>query len=107
MSEQAKKTRILFVDDEPQVLKLLQLMLRPISAEWEVVCADSGEAALKVMEASSFDIVVSDMRMPGMNGAQLLNEIMKRHPSTLRIILSGYADQEIVLKCVSAPRISI
>ncbi len=102
MSVQQNKSRVLFVDDEPQVLKLLQIMLKPMSSEWDMVFVDSGEQALKVFAQCPFDVVVSDMRMPGINGAQLLNEVMRRHPETIRLILSGYADEDLVMKCVGA-----
>lgn len=97
------RVRLLFVDDEPQVLRLLQLAFRAMSEQWEMAFVGSGEQALELMAAQGpFDIVVSDMRMPGMSGAQLLNEVMKRTPQTARIILSGYADQDQVLRCVGA-----
>lgn len=100
--ENAGKTRILFVDDEPQVLKMLQLTLRSISDDWEMMFVESGAAALEILTQTPVDVVVSDMRMPGMSGAELLNEVMKRQPQTVRIILSGYADEEMVMKCVGA-----
>jgi HD-like signal output (HDOD) protein len=93
--------RILFVDDEPMILELLKLTLAPMSCEWDMAFAPSGETALTLMDKRPYDIVVSDMRMPGMSGAQLLNEVMKRHPATVRIIFSGYAEQEQVMKCIS------
>ena len=96
------KTRILFVDDEEMILDLLKLSLASMRHEWEMRFVDSGEAALALIKDQPFDIVVSDMRMPRMSGAQLLNEVMKRFPATIRIILSGYAEQEQVLKCVGA-----
>lgn len=102
MSVQKNKSRVLFVDDEPQVLKLLQIMLKPMSSEWDMVFAESGEQALKLFAQCPFDVVVSDMRMPGINGAQLLNEVMRRHPETVRLILSGYADEDLVMQCVGA-----
>lgn len=101
MTEGSGKPRILFVDDEPQLLRMLRLMLLRIP-EWDASFVESGEAALALMDHNQFDVVVSDMRMPGMNGAQLLNETMKRFPQSFRIILSGYADQEIVFRCVGA-----
>ena len=94
--------RILFVDDEALILGGLQRMLRGMRAEWEMVFAESGAKALELMEQSPFDVVVSDMRMPGMNGAALLAEVMKRFPKTIRLILSGHADQELILKCVGS-----
>ena len=87
------KMRLIFVDDEPAVLRMLQAMLRPMGNEWEMAFAENGELALQTMAQRPVDVVVSDMRMAGMNGAQLLNEVMKRHPRTVRIILSGYADE--------------
>jgi HD-like signal output (HDOD) protein len=96
------KTRVLFVDDEPLVLQGLQRMLRPLRAEWDMEFVESGPKALERVAQAPFDVVVSDMRMPGMNGAQLLNEVMKRHPSTIRLILSGHADQDLIMKCVGS-----
>ena len=92
--------RILFVDDEPLVLEGLQRMLFGMRHEWDMRFAGSGGEALRLMAKSPADVVVSDMRMPQMNGAQLLNEIMRLHPRTIRFILSGYADQEMILQCV-------
>jgi HD-like signal output (HDOD) protein len=96
------KTRILFVDDEELALRGLSRLLYPMRNEWEIEFLDSGEKALKRMEVAPFDVIISDMRMPGMNGAELLNEVMKRYPKTVRLILSGYADRELILKCVGS-----
>lgn len=92
--------KILFVDDEPLVLEGLQRMLRPMRHEWEMSFAESGAAALELMAATPRDVVVSDMRMPGMDGAQLLAEVTRLHPRTVRLVLSGYADQELIMKSV-------
>jgi HD-like signal output (HDOD) protein/CheY-like chemotaxis protein len=92
--------RILFVDDEQNILDGLQRMLRPMRHEWEMDFAVGGEKALETLSTRPFDVVVSDMRMPGINGAQLLDEVMKRYPETVRIILSGYSDHELILKSV-------
>ena len=94
--------RILFVDDEPLILQGLQRMLRGLRREWTMEFAESGEKALSLMEKAHFDVVVSDMRMPGMNGAQLLTEVMRLQPRTVRIILSGHADKELILQCMGA-----
>lgn len=96
------KKRILFVDDELLVLEGLQRMLRSMRAEWEMVFIDTGSKALELMAQTQFDVVVSDMRMPGMNGAELLAEVLKRYPKTVRLILSGHADRDLVLKCVGS-----
>jgi CheY-like chemotaxis protein len=92
--------RILFVDDEPKVLAWLERMLRSMRHEWEMEFAKSGPEALEALAARPFDVVVSDMRMPGMNGTQLLAEVMQRHPQVVRIILSGNADHETGMKSV-------
>ena len=95
------KSRILFVDDERSVLEGLQRMLRCFRREWDMYFALSGEQALTIMEANPIDIIVTDMRMPGMNGAQLLTEVMQRHPSIIRIVLSGHADSALIVESVS------
>lgn len=94
--------RVLFVDDEAMVLQGLQRMLRPMRSEWEMEFVESGAIALERLAAAPADVVVSDMRMPGMNGAQLLTEVMRRFPKTVRIILSGHADHDLVLKAVGS-----
>ena len=74
------KRRILFVDDEPMVLKGLQRTLRKMRAEWDMSFVTSAAHALELMAEKPFDAIVADMRMPGMDGAQLLNEVKDRHP---------------------------
>ncbi len=96
------KMRVLFVDDEPNVLKGLQRSLRPMRHEWDMVFVPSGREALEVLAEQPFHAIVSDMRMPEMDGAQLLNEVLKRHPEVIRIILSGYSDKEMIMRAVGA-----
>jgi HD-like signal output (HDOD) protein/ActR/RegA family two-component response regulator len=91
---------LLFVDDEPMVLQGLQRQLRPMHKEWDMNFTDGGVKALEFMAAHQVDIVISDMMMPGMDGSQLLTEVVKRHPQTVRIILSGHAEREAVLRLV-------
>jgi len=93
--------RILFVDDEPLVLKGLERSLRSLRKEWEMVFAVGAQEALEALTRADFDIVVTDMKMPGMDGAQLLEEVRKRSPKSLRMILSGQADRETVFRCVN------
>lgn len=83
------RPRILFVDDEPLVLQGLQRMLRPLSREWDMAFVESGAKAINAMEEKPFNVVVSDMRMPGMNGAQLLASVAASYPMTVRIILNS------------------
>jgi HD-like signal output (HDOD) protein/ActR/RegA family two-component response regulator len=93
--------RILFVDDEPMVLTGLKRSLRIMRAEWEMVFAAGGDEALAAMDRQTFDIIVTDMRMPGMDGAQLLEEVQKRSPHTLRMVLSGQSDRETIMRSVN------
>jgi HD-like signal output (HDOD) protein/CheY-like chemotaxis protein len=97
-----KRRRILFVDDEVRVLEGIQRMLRPMRNEWEVLIAEGGAKALEVLSRETVDVVVSDMRMPGMDGAELLQQVMSRHPNVVRIILSGQADRDSILRSLSA-----
>ncbi|HZT41908.1 MAG TPA: response regulator [Chthonomonadaceae bacterium] len=92
--------KILFVDDEPNVLDGLRRLLHPMRHEWQIAFATGGAEALEILAREPFDVIVSDMRMPGMNGVELLTEVMKRHPHMVRIMLSGYADQEDLLRSV-------
>ncbi|MCG8616216.1 MAG: response regulator [Desulfobacterales bacterium] len=96
------KQRILFVDDEPNILKGLQRSLRPLRKVWEMAFVDSGAAALDMLESNEFHVIISDMRMPEMDGAQLLRKVQKRWPTMVRIILSGHSDQELIMKSVKS-----
>jgi len=87
--------RILFVDDETKVLDGFRRMLYANRSCWDMHFAASGEAALQACEASSFDVVISDLRMPGMDGATLLGYIRDRFPGAARVILSGYSESDI------------
>ncbi len=89
---------ILFVDDEAKVLQGIQRLLYAYRKEWNLIFADNGARALEILDETPVDIVVTDMLMPGMDGAQLLNEVRRRHPQIMRIILSGHSDQEAILK---------
>ena len=99
MSDKSK-IRVLFVDDEPMVLKGLQRSLRKMRNEWEMVFTSSSKEALEIMDSGSFDVIVSDLRMPEMDGTQLLAEVKGKHPEVVRVILSGQVEQEATLKSV-------
>jgi HD-like signal output (HDOD) protein len=91
---------VLFVEDEPEMLERLQRMLRPQQGRWEMQFAGSGEEALRVMEAGAIEVVVTDMRMPGMDGAQLLEQVRDRFPGVVRIVLSAHHDMPSTLRAV-------
>lgn len=88
------KTRVMFVDDEPAILSGLRNLLYKERHRWEMTFFDAAEVALEAQRTQAYDIVISDMRMPGMDGAALLTAIMNESPSTRRILLSGYSDPE-------------
>lgn len=97
-----QRIRVLFVDDDPNVLNLLQATIGALRKEWDGTVAASGDEALRLMAAKPYEVVVSDMRMPGMSGCELLNRIMRDYPGTARIIMSGFADEETVIASVGA-----
>ena len=90
--------RILFVDDEVNILKALQRSLRGKRTEWEMVFEQSGQAALDRLETESFDVIVSDMRMPELDGPALMKQVRHQYPAMGRIILSGYSDDETMVR---------
>jgi putative nucleotidyltransferase with HDIG domain len=94
------KRQILFVDDEPMVLKGLQRTLRKMRQDWDMTFASSGQEALDVLGKKPIDVIVSDLRMPEMDGGRLLAEVKRQHPNVVRIILSGQLDQEMTLRSV-------
>ncbi len=98
----APAKRVLFVDDEDALLDLYRIAFEKEQKEWDVEFAQDAPEALEMMDTEPFDVVVTDMRMPQMSGAELVVEVMKRHPKTSRLILSGYADQEQVARCIGA-----
>jgi len=91
-------TRLLFVDDEPHVLEGLRRMMRRVRDQWDVRTAVSGQEALAIMAEWPADVVVSDMRMPHMNGVELLNRIAAEYPEAVRLILSGHTDREVIMQ---------
>lgn len=88
--------RILFVDDEQNILDGIQRAL--FDSDWYIETAISGQQALACFEEEPFDVIVSDMRMPGMDGEELLGEIEANYPDTVRVVLSGQADQAAALR---------
>ena len=90
------KKRLLFVDDDPNLLMGLKRSLHSMQEQWEMEFADSGAAALGLLDRP-FDVVASDMRMPGMTGLELLNNVQERFPQTVRILLSGQSDRQAIL----------
>jgi len=96
------KKRILFVDDDPAILAGIQNLLYKDRRRWDMVFALGGQLGLDEIHKAPFDIVVSDMRMPDVDGATLLNLVKDEFPSTVRIMLSGHADREAIVRALPA-----
>lgn len=90
--------RALFVDDDPAVLGGLKRMLRGIRGEIASDFVDNGPDALTRMESNGYDVVITDIRMPGMSGIEVLEAVSAEHPDMARIILSGYSDRADTLR---------
>jgi type II secretory ATPase GspE/PulE/Tfp pilus assembly ATPase PilB-like protein/DNA-binding NarL/FixJ family response regulator len=91
--------RLLIVDDEPGVLNALKRVFH--QENYEVVTATSGEQGLHLLSESTTHLVISDFRMPGMNGAQFLRTVRDRSPETIRIMLTGHADSDAVMGAIN------
>lgn len=93
---------ILFVDDEPQVRNALKRSLHQFRNQWQLHFCGSGQEALDILAKQSIDIIITDMKMPVMDGATLLNRVQEISPNTTRIMLTGNADAEVILKSVQS-----
>jgi two-component system probable response regulator PhcQ len=91
--------RVLAVDDEAYVLRALQRELR--SHPFDLVTESDPAVALERVRQEEFDLVISDCRMPGIDGVRLLTEVRRRHPHTVRIMLSGHADMQDLLLSIN------
>ena len=98
-SPSQRKRRILIVDDEEKIIAALRRLLR--REGYDLVTANSGAEALTLLEADPVPLVISDYRMPGMTGVELLREVRERWPSTLRIILSGYSEVSTIIAAIN------
>lgn len=102
-SEDVSKATLLCVDDEQNILAALKRLFRPQG--YKVLVADGGEAGLNLLAQESVDLIISDMRMPGMNGAEFLEHAAQRWPDTVRILLTGYADLQSTVAAVNQGKI--
>ncbi len=92
---------VLLVDDEERVIQGLKRQLRPLRKEWTTVTAVGGKAALEVLEHTKVDVIISDMRMPGMDGAELLARCQQLYPSMIRMVLSGQMEEDAALRSIA------
>lgn len=92
---------VLFVDDERLVLDGLENMLFDYMDDWEMEFVESGAEALEFLEYNPVDVIVTDMRMPGMDGSELLAKVKERHPRIVRVVLSGHAELDAAMRAIS------
>ena len=92
--------RVLFVDDEQRVLDGLRDMLRKHRKKWDMHFALGGQEGIRALDAGGVDVLVTDMRMPGVDGVALLRHAHQHHPSVVRFILSGFAEAEARMRAV-------
>lgn len=100
---ETKPARLLFVDDENNILKSLRRLFR--GGDYQIHLASSGLEGLQVLEQQEIDLVISDMRMPQMDGVQFLQQVAERWPEIVRILLTGFADMESTIAAVNQGRI--
>lgn len=93
-------THILFVDDEPNILDGLRRVLRREERNLRMYLATSGVQALELLKLYPIDVLVTDMRMPGMNGAELLSGVMRENPGVVRFVLSGQSEEQFLLESI-------
>ena len=98
-----KTVNLLFVDDEPNVLKALKRLFR--NTDFNIHLAESGQAGLTILQQQPIDLIISDMRMPQMDGAEFLAQAAQQWPETVRILLTGYADIESTIAAVNKGKI--
>ena len=89
---------VLFVDDEANILAAIRRSFRGLGPR--ILLANGGAEGLQVLERESVDIVISDMRMPGMDGAQFLEQVATRWPTTVRVLMTGFADSASTIAAI-------
>jgi response regulator RpfG family c-di-GMP phosphodiesterase len=99
----AQRPKILLVDDEKSILDSLYRFCR--QRKWEAFRASDGAEALKLLDTQAVDIIISDMRMPNMDGAEFLTKAREKSPDSVRILLTGYADMQAVINAVNKAKI--
>jgi len=101
-SPSALVTKVAFIDDEKRVLDGLRRSMRKKRDELDCHYYESGQALVGALDEHNFDIVISDMRMPEMNGVEVLLEVKRRQPDSVRIVLSGYSEDQLIIESLQA-----
>lgn len=99
LNDEHDEGALLIVDDEENILKALVRVFRRDG--YRVLTASSGEKGLEALETHKVNVILSDMRMPNMNGVEFLNRVKETHPDTIRIVLSGYTDLDFVTEAIN------
>jgi HD-like signal output (HDOD) protein/ActR/RegA family two-component response regulator len=99
--------QVLFVEDNAVLLELYGMLLDSERDQWQATLAPDGATALKLLDKSPYNVVVSDMQMPGMDGIQLLAEVRKLYPQTSRVIISGFSDQAVAADSLNSTHLFI
>jgi DNA-binding NtrC family response regulator len=92
------KPRVLFVDDEPRVLTSMRMQFR---GQYEMYFAEGGHKALEFLKSATVDVIVSDQRMPGITGIEVLRAARELNPHAMRILLTGYSDLNAIIDSVN------
>src|SRR5688572_13796020 len=92
--------RVLFVDDDPVLRELYSTMGSDLRNHYEVFTASNGKEGVEVLQKKAFDVVVSDLTMPGMDGVQFLGHVVRTQPDSARIVISGYLDRLKIAQCL-------
>lgn len=106
MAAPARKERVLVVDDEPRIREALMSALQRLLPEVEVLTAPDGEEALRVMLRERVDLIVSDQRMPGMAGVDLLTEARRILPNAPRILMTAYPEPDLFARATNEARLA-
>lgn len=102
-AREAAPETLLFVDDEPNIISALRRLFRPLG--YRIFTAEGGAQGLEIVEREKIDLVISDMRMPVMDGAQFLEQVRLKSPDTVRILLTGYADISSTIDAINKGQI--
>lgn len=92
------KLAVLFVDDEANIIGGIKRMMHHMKNEWDLLYANSGKEAMELLDSNHVDVIISDIRMPGIDGTQLLTYVKENFPQIVRITLSGYANDNLALR---------
>ena len=92
------KLSVLFVDDDSNLISGIRRMMHPMENEWDIFYFNAGTEVLEFLKEKQVDVIISDIRMPGIDGNQLLKTVKQNYPQIIRITLSGYAHDSMALR---------